>query len=761
MIADMKRPVNGQDNRINLDKRVKRRYDRNNTWNDQQTGTTDRNNTWNDQQTGRTDRNNTWNDQQTGRTDRNNTWNDQQTGRTDRNNTWNDQQTGGTDRNNQERPANRRNRPQQPRTTSKQAERPQKSKTASKQAQPTATIPGTTSKQAEPTATIPGTTSKQAEPTATIKYEDNQMNVIEGLRNTSKGQLQYDLHWIPSEQKLDQCSRSPSISCQFSRVLQGLQGPSFLGETKEDNNSQTKSNSGEDKRLDCTTNSINTLGPEYYDTTHVNLYRYDEEKKEQAKQRIEERRSCFKTHSDKLQEEKSRILHQQFEERRDKYLELLQNMKQDLRNYELQAAIKQKALVLQHEKSAARASRKVQHVVELKRKIAEEEERHKKELSILLKWHQDTIVIYKELDATIRNCNFQDHLQPKITTIMEEAKKVLNLSVNTLSDSRSVGKAVEGALQHLPEYCKIMKMLLDNARQAVSDAEYKVKKEMAEKEAKKREEEAKRKQEEEAKKREAQLKAASVTEYLSSSISSSSVQEYSKLYCRNLLALKIVQQGSQQVSSNHNAAFPLASVVIGIWCAFPDVGELVLGHFYSQCPFLVPMYMPQPEGMSDKDYFKSLGYLCEDGEIEPRDKYLKRISGTIRLYAAIVSSVPPRGSSTNHPHGITYGWMWLARILNLPPKPDYTATALFEFLDITGHALQKQYRSQFWKLILVIVRELIPKIRQITAPSQSGPIVRLESFLEKAFQSRSFQRPSGYLDANWWNSAGFSGIYGH
>lgn len=227
------------------------------------------------------------------------------------------------------------------------------------------------------------------------------------------------------------------------------------------------------------------------------------------------------------------------------------------------------------------------------------------------------------------------------------------------------------------------------------------------------------------------------------------------------MALKIVKQGSQQVSSNHNAAFPLATLVIGIWSAFPDVGDLVLAHFYNQCPFLVPMYIPQSEGMSDQEYFKKLGYLCEDGEIEPRDKYLKRISGTIRLYAAIVSSLPPRGSTRNHPHGISHAWMWLARILNLPPKADYTATALFEFLEVAGHALQKQYRGQFWKLIFAVVRELVPRIKQITAPSQSGPVVRLESFLEKAFQSRSMKQPSGYLNEHWWNTSGFSGVYGN
>lgn len=227
-----------------------------------------------------------------------------------------------------------------------------------------------------------------------------------------------------------------------------------------------------------------------------------------------------------------------------------------------------------------------------------------------------------------------------------------------------------------------------------------------------------------------------------------------------MVAKKIVQQGSQQVSSNHNAAFPIATVAIGIWSAFPEVGELILAHFYKECPFLVPLYIPQSEGMSDADYFQSLGYICQDGEIEPRDKFLKRISGTIRLYAAIVSSLPPKGASPNHPHGVAYGWMWLARILNLPPKADYTATAIFEFLEVAGHALLKQYRNQFWKLVFVLISEMLPKIEQITAPSQSGPVVRLKSFLEKAYRSRLMEIPESYLTPDWWYSSGVSGIYG-
>ena len=97
------------------------------------------------------------------------------------------------------------------------------------------------------------------------------------------------------------------------------------------------------------------------------------------------------------------------------------------------------------------------------------------------------------------------------------------------------------------------------------------------------------------------------------------------------------------------SAFPIAAVAIGVWSNFPDVGDLILMRFYEECPFLVPFYIPKAAGMSDRDYLVSLGYLCSDGQIEQQDKYLKRMTGIVRLYAAIISSVPPpMGNSPNH-----------------------------------------------------------------------------------------------------------------
>jgi hypothetical protein len=63
-------------------------------------------------------------------------------------------------------------------------------------------------------------------------------------------------------------------------------------------------------------------------------------------------------------------------------------------------------------------------------------------------------------------------------------------------------------------------------------------------------------------------------------------------------------QGEHTVSSKPEAAFAIAAVIEALWADFPDLGQLILGHFYRECPYLVPIFMPQVEGQSNEDYYK-------------------------------------------------------------------------------------------------------------------------------------------------------------
>lgn len=112
-------------------------------------------------------------------------------------------------------------------------------------------------------------------------------------------------------------------------------------------------------------------------------------------------------------------------------------------------------------------------------------------------------------------------------------------------------------------------------------------------------------------------------------------------------------------------AFPVAMIVVALWNEHPDFGELFLAHLHEACPFTVPVFLQQQEGQSNEDYYKSLGCkYSEDGTVEKQDKFLKRMSGLMRLYASITVTRQRKDVTKIHPHGLQHAWRWLAAVLN-------------------------------------------------------------------------------------------------
>ena len=193
-----------------------------------------------------------------------------------------------------------------------------------------------------------------------------------------------------------------------------------------------------------------------------------------------------------------------------------------------------------------------------------------------------------------------------------------------------------------------------------------------------------------------------------------------------MIARKLVAQGSQQVSSSVSSAFPIAAVAIGVWSSFPDVGDLILMRFYEECPFLVPFYIPKAAGMTDAEYFATLGFCVQMVRL---NKKTSTSSAWLELSACMRQLSPPyhhRGNHNHTPHGPEKGWTWLARMLNLEPRPDYTATALYEFLSIAGHALMKQYKKQFGKLLMIntlVLDYMYPRLWMLPQINRLDPLV--------------------------------------
>ncbi|KFO82440.1 Nucleoporin GLE1, partial [Cuculus canorus] len=219
------------------------------------------------------------------------------------------------------------------------------------------------------------------------------------------------------------------------------------------------------------------------------------------------------------------------------------------------------------------------------------------------------------------------------------------------------------------------------------------------------------------------------------------------------LAEKFVNQGEEEVTSHRDAAFTIAVVASGIWELHPRVGDLFLAHLHKKCPYAVPFYPALKKGTSMEEYQRMLGYQVTDSKVEQQDRFLKRMSGFIRLYAALMQVRWPYGNKQGaHPHGLNYGWRWLAQMLNMEPLADVTATVLYDFLEVCGNALMKQYQDQFWKLMLFIREQYIPRIEEITSSDQMGSFMRLKQFVEECLQLKDMPLPKGALQSSFWRS---------
>lgn len=218
-------------------------------------------------------------------------------------------------------------------------------------------------------------------------------------------------------------------------------------------------------------------------------------------------------------------------------------------------------------------------------------------------------------------------------------------------------------------------------------------------------------------------------------------------YCTALLAKKIVRQGDLLVSSSTEAAYPLAAVTAALWAQFPHFGKLVEANFHRYCPYIVPMFMPQKEGQSDKEFYMSRGYMYNDeGVVEKQDKFLKRMSGIFRLHCAIWIASMPKFLNTPNAHGLRYGWRWLASFLNLKPEPDISATLVHDFFIMCGSKYDKHYGKQFRKILELTSNQYLKVLENI---DEGGPKTRLEVYLQTVIKSNVVPAPPASTQINW------------
>ncbi|KAH6920595.1 hypothetical protein HPB50_028417 [Hyalomma asiaticum] len=225
-------------------------------------------------------------------------------------------------------------------------------------------------------------------------------------------------------------------------------------------------------------------------------------------------------------------------------------------------------------------------------------------------------------------------------------------------------------------------------------------------------------------------------------------------FCLDKLAEKIVLQGEEQVVSNVEMAYPVAALAVGLWCRFPDLGDLLEAHFYKRCPALLPVFFSRSVVSSDIEYLRLCGYKCSGGVLEMDSLFLKRITGLMRLYAAMLQTPQPPwykpSARSRHPPGSERGWQWIAVCLNTPTEnPHMAATLIRAFLEVAGWALTRDYGNQFRKILDVLFQYYFPRLKQLIKTS-SGPVSRLEDLLDQVLRDGQLVRPRGSLGAQVW-----------
>jgi len=217
-------------------------------------------------------------------------------------------------------------------------------------------------------------------------------------------------------------------------------------------------------------------------------------------------------------------------------------------------------------------------------------------------------------------------------------------------------------------------------------------------------------------------------------------------FCKDTLAKKVINIGEQVVSAKMETAFEVSSIVSELWQVHPDFGILLYARFKQKCPCLIPYNAARIHEETDEEYYKSLGYNYINGVVEKQDKYVKRMTGIIRLFASIIVTETKCGKAL----GIGQAWMIIAATVNLVPQLDITAVLLHEMLLITGYDLKNAYGRQFIKMLQYINNNYMKKIDEVTPIGCGGPVQRLKTFISNIIQVNYIDKPKGIIPYNFW-----------
>lgn len=170
-------------------------------------------------------------------------------------------------------------------------------------------------------------------------------------------------------------------------------------------------------------------------------------------------------------------------------------------------------------------------------------------------------------------------------------------------------------------------------------------------------------------------------------------------------------------------------------------------HLEEKCPYVGVYYPKREVGEPETSHLLSCGYVfgADNETLESEESFLNRMRAFLRMYGAIVAS----NIGSEHPQGISCGWLWLTQTLSVEPTPAVSAAILHAFLSASFYKFLLVYKSQAVKLINFLKKDYLKRIEQNTGPDvKRQSIVQLEMLTDeylKKIRTKKDLKPDGVI----------------
>lgn len=226
-------------------------------------------------------------------------------------------------------------------------------------------------------------------------------------------------------------------------------------------------------------------------------------------------------------------------------------------------------------------------------------------------------------------------------------------------------------------------------------------------------------------------------------------------FCYHTAVNTFLAAAPKQLIDVPQSAFSISAVITLLWCHHKQFGDLFFASLVKKCPYIVGFYPKKLPDDSEAGYLELCGYSLTNGKVESEECFLNRMKSFVKLYSAIVQSHP----EIKHPQSLEYGWMFIARTLNIEPIEGISPAILYAFLSVCTYRMTVVYKKQFIKILRFIETDYIKRIESCTKSIDKKPALEQLRLLMKDIGEKitSHQlnelKPQGIMPNNFWSSS--------